>query len=53
MKAISKKQKIFLIMCILSVSTQLTDKVLLTFFFFFFIKGMEKLLSSQNNMASG
>lgn len=52
MKAISKKQKIFLIMCILSVSTQLTDKVLLTFFFFF-IKGMEKLLSSQNNMASG
>ena len=52
MRAISKKQKIFLIMCILSVSTQLTDKVLLTFFFFL-IKGMEKVLSSQTNMASG
>lgn len=40
-------------MCILSVSKQLTDKVLLMYAFFFLIKGMEKLLSSENNVAPG
>lgn len=42
-------------MYILSVLTQFTEKLLLRFalFIYFFIIGVEKLLSSQNNVAPG